>query len=357
MHSGGNGDETVKSWLLPQNALQQVAADLMAANRLIAPVRREDELRFSEVTAIDEIDLSYRNTVKAPKDVLLPQTETMIRYEKVLDRFDAVAEVPLDVRPTVLLGVRPCDARSYLLMDRVFGEGRYVDPYYRARRDNLTVVSLACDRPRATCFCHAFESGPDDPDGSDVMLYPAGDAYVVRAFTEKGEALLASLDLVEADADHEAAAEASRAAAREKLSDIEPVAGMDEVLSGLFDSEMWAEISQKCLACGTCTYNCPTCHCFTIEDKTRAAGGERMRVWDSCMYGKFTLHTSGHNPRPDQAARWRQRTMHKFEYLPRNVGLYGCVGCGRCIRSCPVRLDIRAVLQRARQESVAEATT
>ena len=63
----------------------------------------------------------------------------------------------------------------------------------------------------------------------------------------------------------------------------------------------------------------------------------------------FTQHASGHNPRPDQAARWRQRTMHKFEYLPRNVGLYGCVGCGRCVLSCPVRLDIRQVLRRVRQ--------
>jgi len=347
----------VKAWLLPNDALQQFSADLMAAHRLIAPVRREDELRFAEVTSADQVELSFRNTVKAPKDVLLPQTECMIRYEKVLDRFDAVVEVPIDVRPTVLLGVRPCDARSYLLMDRVFGEGRYVDPYYRARRDHLTVVSMACDRPRMTCFCHAFESGPDDPEGSDVMLYPAGDAYVVRTFTAKGAELLATLDLAEADADHVDAAERSKEQAREMLAEIEPVAGIEEALSGLFDSEMWADIANKCLACGTCTYNCPTCHCFTIEDKTRATGGERVRVWDSCMYGKFTVHTSGHNPRPDQAARWRQRTMHKFEYLPRNVDLYGCVGCGRCIRSCPVRLDIRAVLQRVREETVDQVTT
>ena len=77
-----------------------------------------------------------------------------------------------------------------------------------------------------------------------------------------------------------------------------------------------------------------------------ADSGERVRGWDSCMYPMFTQHASGHNPRPNQAARWRQRTMHKFEYLPRNVGLYGCVGCGRCVQSCPVRLDIRHVLRR-----------
>ena len=117
------------------------------------------------------------------------------------------------------------------------------------------------------------------------------------------------------------------------------------MLPALFDSPVWAEVSEKCLACGTCTYNCPDCHCFNIEDRLLADGGERVRGWDSCMYPMFTQHASGHNPRPDQAARWRQRTMHKFEYLPRNVALYGCVGCGRCVQSCPVRLDIRQVLR------------
>jgi len=110
------------------------------------------------------------------------------------------------------------------------------------------------------------------------------------------------------------------------------------------------------LACGTCTYVCPQCHCFNIEDRLLLDGGERVRAWDSCMYPGFTIQASGHNPRPDQAARWRQRIMHKFEYLPRNVGLYGCVGCGRCILSCPVQLDIRQVLDRVRQAAAAPET-
>lgn len=125
------------------------------------------------------------------------------------------------------------------------------------------------------------------------------------------------------------------------------------MLPALFASDVWQAVSAKCLACGTCTYNCPTCHCFNIEDRQLAGGGERVRAWDSCMYPTFTQQASGHNPRPDQAARWRQRTMHKFEYLPRNVDLYGCVGCGRCIQSCPVRLDIRQVLEQVRQAAQA----
>ncbi|MFH1085710.1 MAG: 4Fe-4S dicluster domain-containing protein, partial [Chloroflexota bacterium] len=168
-------------------------------------------------------------------------------------------------------------------------------------------------------------------------------------------ALLEHLDLPDADEAHERAAAESEARAAARLEPIAPVAGIEDALEPLFNDPVWREIAEKCIACGTCTYNCPDCHCFQIQDRLLAAGGERLRVWDGCMFPGFTLHASGHNPRPDQAARWRQRVMHKFSYLPANVGLYGCVGCGRCIQSCPVQLDIRAVLARLRAAAAEKA--
>lgn len=341
--------------MLPKDQLNDLVARLMQTHRLVAPRWVDEELRFAEVDAPEQVVLDYRNTRKAPKAVLLQQTERLALFAPKLDDYNPLTSVPLDTTPTILLGARPCDARSFLLLDRVFlGQG-IVDPYYQARRENLLVFSLACDHPRSTCFCHAFGSGPDDPAGADVLLREAGDAYLLEGVSERGAALLESWALPPADAAHSGAAESIGKAAADRLAEIEPVAGMDSMLADLFDSPMWAEISEKCLACGTCTYNCPTCHCFTIEDRTLVRGSERVRGWDSCMYSIFTQHASGHNPRADQAARWRQRTMHKFNYLPRNVALFGCVGCGRCVQQCPVRLDIRQVLARVRQEYAAGA--
>ncbi len=40
----------------------------------------------------------------------------------------------------------------------------------------------------------------------------------------------------------------------------------------------------------------------------------------------------------------RQRILHKFLYTLDNVGETFCVGCGRCVRNCPVNLDIREQL-------------
>jgi len=112
-----------------------------------------------------------------------------------------------------------------------------------------------------------------------------------------------------------------------------------------FENPIWATIHGKCLACGTCTWMCPTCHCFDISDEVKGNDGVRIRSWDSCMFPLFTKETSGHNPRTSQKERWRQRVMHKFKYYVDNFNAIACVGCGRCVMSCPVNLDIRKVVE------------
>jgi len=94
-----------------------------------------------------------------------------------------------------------------------------------------------------------------------------------------------------------------------------------------------------------CSCLCPTCYCFDLVDEKTAAGGiKKVRTWDWCMAPLFTKHASGHNPRSVNSARLRQKVMHKFSYYPERYGIDSCVGCGRCVRNCPVNLDIREVL-------------
>jgi ferredoxin len=134
---------------------------------------------------------------------------------------------------------------------------------------------------------------------------------------------------------------------QELLKNMPPILdaeGAADKLSSSFDDPAWQSLHEKCLGCATCAFVCPTCHCFDIQDENKCGKGRRVRLWDSCQLCLFTLHTSGHNPRPSGKERLRQRVMHKFNYFKTNNGQIACVGCGRCIRECPVNMDIRQII-------------
>jgi ferredoxin len=129
----------------------------------------------------------------------------------------------------------------------------------------------------------------------------------------------------------------------------------------LYEAPFWEEVAFSCINCGTCTYVCPTCWCFDIQDETQGKKGVRIRNWDSCMYPIFTLHASGHNPRGTKLDRVRQRFMHKLKYyVDKYENGIQCVGCGRCVQMCPVNIDIRRVCNMMNSydpESVCEVTS
>ena len=256
----------------------------------------------------------------------------------------------IDIQPAdvmnedfVLFGVRACDARSFELLDRVFLSDP-VDPFYAARREHGTVVTLSCNEPEESCFCSVFGIDAANPAG-DVSAWIVNDTMYLRANTEKGEALMASLEDADTSAVEKAQEEIRATVAELPLADIN-LDGFDgDHLMEKFNDPHWADLSASCLGCGTCTFVCPTCQCYDVRDFDTGSGIQRYRCWDSCMYSDFTLMAHGTN-RPTQKERFRQRFMHKLVYFPsNNDGLYSCVGCGRCLEKCPQSLNIVKVIR------------
>ena len=132
-------------------------------------------------------------------------------------------------------------------------------------------------------------------------------------------------------------------------------AAVTEWCASNFEAELWQTAGLGCLGCGACAYACPTCHCFDMQDEGTRTAAVRLRNWDSCGFGLFTQHASGHNPRPEQTHRWRQRVMHKFSYLPERFELLGCTGCGRCARLCVAKMAISEVCRQIDQQAKATA--
>jgi sulfhydrogenase subunit beta (sulfur reductase) len=313
------------------------------------------------------VPILNRQSSLPPKKVLLPQMEALLRFEyqkdaqdpsKVTLRLDDPTEGSLQSTPVLVFGARPCDTRGFLTFDRTFTTGPYVDAYYRKRRENTFFATLVCNEGDSACFCSSVGSGPGDMEGSDLRLIPIEDGYLLEALSERASLILDSLESIAP-----LPTESQEAAAKRVMDEIssQPAAGFSpgtvEAFRGRFENlAYWQETVGQCLSCGICTYVCPTCYCFTITDEVRNLEGARLRSWDSCMFFHYTSEASGHNPRPTKLERYRNRVGHKFSYIPTNYdGMIGCCGCGRCIRLCPVSIDIRKVVQGLKEEACESA--
>ena len=328
---------------IEKSRIPTLIEELIKDHEVFAPVKKKSFVSFERISSGNEIYLGFQRTKKAPKEVFFPQTEILFTYE-VSRNGVKLEKTPALKRKLVLLGVRPCDARGFVLLDKFFSSGEHEDAYYLEKRRNTTVIGLACNHPLSTCFCTSLGGSPFGKEGVDLLLQDINDEYVIESITEKGAELIERFPwLRDAEsADIEKAKRLSEDAEKAIRSDVS-VEGLSRKLDGLFDDPIWDKIHQKCLGCGICTYLCPTCCCFDILDEDTDEG-KRVRIWDSCQFSCFTLQGSGHNPRPSGKERMRQRIMHKFNYFVKNYGENFCVGCGRCVHECPVNLDIREVV-------------
>lgn len=311
---------------------------IASVQRVLAPVREGKRAYFRPVTSPESIDYEGRTTTESAKEASFPRTEKLFSYRKE-GKDTSVEEVSAEAYPeTVIWRARPCDAAGFASLDAIFNWD-YKDSVYNNRRKNLTIVAFSCLEADEFCFCTSVGGGPGNTAGTDILVTNLKDGRsLVEVLTERGHRLV-ELNMRFFKEENDIFLEKKE----EMLAKIPVRFTKEEVhrhLEHAFDSKIWKEQSARCLGCGACAFVCPTCACFDIQEKNEGPKGSRLRCWDSCGFSLFTMHTGGYNPRPTQQTRWRQRILHKFSYMPDRLQVYGCTGCGRCSRACPVEMDI-----------------
>jgi len=346
--------------------------ELAARMRLVVPRAEGNAVVYRDYDPALPLETARKATESA-KHVLFPRSEPLLAYEQGKRAFvlaklgeetpDAAGRrltvsSPEAPKPAVIFGLLGCDAGGVATFDPVFGGRRFPDAYYLQRREATILIARACNEVLNTCFCHWVGGDPADRRDADILATDIGDGWLLEPLAERAALALDSARLKTATAGQQAAAEARHAAARKALERAPDLRNIAAAVRGCFDkADFWREQSAGCLACGICTYLCPTCHCFTITDETSGRSGVRLRAWDTCMSALYTLEASGHNPRTDKAARLKNRVGHKFSYFAdNNDGCISCCGCGRCIKSCPSSVDIRKIVLAALAQDGKEAS-
>ncbi len=313
------------------------------------PASGPGDVEFGFLGPGTQPELDYSNVRLSPKTLAFPQSEQMFVFSTDRHREDAfiLKEVPEGGKTRLAFGIRPCDARAFLILDKVFlVQGAMEDPYYKNKRQRTLLVGLGCNKPCSTCFCHWTGGGPFSKEGLDVLMTDLGESLLLEGVSEQGKSLISGWNLATADPKQlEQAAQLAQEVRNVMGPGVDPTSIRKKPLLEAFGDAYWEKVHEPCIKCGTCTYLCPTCSCFDIQDEVRGRCGLRGRNWDSCMFPLTTLHASGHNPRPTGKERFRQRFMHKLRYFLDDFDTIMCVGCGRCVQYCPVNIDIREIIK------------
>ena len=331
---------------LEKKHFSEFISQLLENNNIFAPVKEDGIISFKKITNSKEIYYDFLNSKIPPKAIFFPQKELLFKYSKNETEME-ITDIVIPKKRSIILFMRPCDANGIKKLENIFSFGKYKDKFFLERKNNSIIIGLACNTPRTTCFCTSIGLSPFQEDDFDIFFVDIGQKYIVKGITEKGNNFIQNNSLLKEGSSEDI--KKVGALSKKAISQIETnlnLETIDKIIDTLYDDPIWDKLARGCLGCGTCTFLCPTCSCFdVVDERITKKTGQRIRIWDTCQFKLFTLHGSGHNPRPTKKERTRQRIYHKFNYYPKNYDVIGCVGCGRCIINCPINNDIRESLK------------
>jgi len=257
---------------------------------------------------------------------------------------------PEDQKKRILFGVKACDLSALKVQQKMFLEGNFRDPFYDARLKNTILIAADCSEPEDTCFCNLMGNKPYATEGADMTLSVLDEGYLFEVMTGRGNELIdlggdafgpvTDAQVARRDENHKAAVD--------KLNRINPRSWNPDLAKAIEgkiqDEAFWRRHAESCVECYGCLLACPTCFCFLLYDEAKQTGVERTKVWDACYMAAYARVGGGANPKAEFLKRFMNRFFCKFVHFKNEHGFYACTGCGRCIKGCMGKIDIRKVL-------------
>jgi sulfhydrogenase subunit beta (sulfur reductase) len=334
---------------LAKENLDLFVAVLPAFGEVYAPIKRGKGFVFERPSMWSDVQMKYTRTMLPPKKLLLPPRETTFTFDPEKGYQDRLAEAS---KPMVLFGVHAYDIYGLNILDRVFAQAKYPDPYYIARRKNTAIIGVDFvpdDKHLASSMNADFVDS-----GFDLFLSDIGNDYLVLVGTSRGDDMVVMSNCLmqtPTDADFDEYKNRSKIRRDSYKVHLE-LEDLPEILEMEYHSEVWEEMGKRCLSCGSCSMVCPTCYCFDVNDEVELGSrkGQRIRSWDSCLLRTHALVAGGENFRGERSSRVKFRYYHKQRGFVAEYGRPSCVGCGRCVDVCPVDINIISVIQSIRGE-------
>ncbi|MBI2626596.1 MAG: 4Fe-4S dicluster domain-containing protein [Candidatus Nealsonbacteria bacterium] len=274
--------------------------------------------------------IDARNDILPPKQYFFPPKEEIFTFDKKSAR----VSIPKIKKDFIIFGLSLPDLEAMVQLDEIMRKPQE-DFFYFQRRNRAYLIGLSEDPICLPPVCAL--------PGGDMILEKINEGqYRVLTLTDKGKKIAKSRFL-----------KSFKNIEIKKYPDgLVPMPTLKKMLldpeylsdivawSWKNDAKIWDDLKDICLGCGICTYVCPLCYCFSVEDRNAS----RCRQWDACTLPNFAKISSGFNFHKTLKERYYNWFFHKFVRAYKEYGKSQCVACGRCKKYCPAGIDIEKVL-------------
>lgn len=333
----------MNEYFINLNDFNYLICQLTEKAHVVAPANEFNRKYLFDVTPgnVQRIDLSGFRTVETVKGHFFKVAELVSRYFN--------EEAHLSAGPLVLLGLRGCDLEGINVLDRVFGEGEFQDPFYLVNREKSILIGADCTSCGETCFCSMVGGQPYPERYFDLNLSVVPNGFVVEVGSDKGKRIIDDYRNIFSKILKPAqeAKVVNRETVQAKLKEVNRQYQLEHELSFVhkknLENPRWRELTKDCVECSACNFACPTCTCFLLTDQPAGKSSERHKIWDACLKAGYAKVAGGGNPRGLLHQRLQNRYHCKFDYSYDRLQRYTCVGCGRCIDGCAGNINMRQV--------------
>jgi len=314
--------------VIERNSIPCLLHALAGKYRIVAPLDKNGEVVFADLKDYENLAWGYRVTITPPKQYFFPPEEILFTYAGKQIKTPSIPRKKL-----LIFGLSLRDLEAITQLDEIMLKPR-PDYYYARRRTGSVLVGVTDET------AHKSSSG-------DLILEKIdADLYRAIPLTEAGKRIVAhNVFKKQGVFSRKAKGKQATNNLMQLLLDPETIANA-VTWSWTEAHPFWDELGKRCLGCGICTYVCPICHCFTMENSISLDGFlcSRRRQWDACTLPGFVRTAGGYDHHPSQKMRYHNWYYHKFVRAYREYGKSQCVACGRCQTYCPAGIDMEKEL-------------
>jgi sulfhydrogenase subunit beta (sulfur reductase) len=326
---------------LKREKLNLFLEEISKKAELWAPVKvNSNKYNFQIIKDFDKIDTDCTRTILPPRKIILPSSINMFKAsdKEYKEDFSHVSK-------KIIFGIHPCDIHGLLIMDNFFTHEFY-DPYYMESRKNTLILGHSC-WPDENSLCKSTRTHIVK-EGYDLFFSKLKKIYIVWIGSSKGDDLIRTkAELFEEDITDRDIKEYTEWSDQRDASFKTEINfdALGDLMELKYNDPLWEKLGEACLACGSCTNVCPTCNCYNVQDRPALGGNdsEIRRCWDACTLENYSGVAGGENFRKKRSDRLKLWYTHKFQAYISKYGKPGCVGCGRCISTCPVDINVKTV--------------